>query len=240
VPVRTTRRRGGVWYAGGTVRVGKAVVAVPEYSTGAVDRSAADHIAATRDAEIRREILEGPAGRARSLTMAEAFAAYVDRPGGVAGYDLARVLEFNEAMGGRPIAEAVPAWGDWLRSRGAHLKPATVARSRATLQAALNHGAEALDIPAPRLPGVRCSGQARGGGDGGRVSGHLVRVEHCSHRGVAGGGYKPIVESRETVGCVCATEGRWAEFPRHTGRRPRRAGESREGGCEWRRLTYRV
>lgn len=90
--------------------------------------------------------------------MAEAFTAYVERPGGVRGYDLARVLEFNEFMGARPIADAPAAWQDWLRARAGKLKPATVARSRATLQAALNHGAAALDIPAPRLPGVRGAG----------------------------------------------------------------------------------
>lgn len=157
MPVRVTRRRGGVWYAGGTVRIGKAVTVVSEYSTGCADRSSADHVAASRDAEIRREILEGPAGRARSITIAEALTAYIDRPSGVKDYDAARVLDFNRLMGHRPISDALPAWQDWLRSHS-HLMPATIARSRATLQAALNHGSEALSIPAPRLPGVRGAG----------------------------------------------------------------------------------
>ena len=159
MPVRVTRRRkpGGVWYAGGTVKVGKQSVQVAEYSTGCLDRASADHVAASRDAEIRREVLEGPAGRARSLTIAEALTAYIDRPGGVKDYDAARVLAFNHAMGHRPISDALPAWQDWLRSH-ANLMPATIARSRATLQAALNHGAEALSIPPPRLPGVRGAG----------------------------------------------------------------------------------
>lgn len=157
MPVHVTRKRKGVWYAGGVVRVGKEKVEVAEYSTGCVERSVADHVAAQRDAEIRRELLEGPTGRSRRVTMAEVLALYIERPGGVKNYDVARVLAFNEAMGARPLTEAIAAWQDWIRARGA-LKPATVARSRATLQAALNHGAEALGLPAPRLPGIRGAG----------------------------------------------------------------------------------
>ncbi len=157
MPVRVTRQRNGVWYAGGTVRVGKEVREVAEYSTGSRSRADADHIAATRDGEIRREIQDGPAGRARSIQIIQAIDAYLDRPGGVKNYDVARLYAFGEVMGHRPISDALPAWQDWLRSH-ANLMPATIARSRATLQAALNHGAEALSIPPPRLPGVRGAG----------------------------------------------------------------------------------
>lgn len=159
MPVRVTRQRkpGGVWYAGGTVRVGKEVREVAEYSTGSRSRADADHIAATRDGEIRREIQDGPAGRARSIQIIQAIDAYLDRPGGVKNYDVARLYAFGQFLGHRPIAEATVAWQDWLRSHS-NLMPATIARSRATLQAALNHGAEALSIPAPRLPGVRGAG----------------------------------------------------------------------------------
>ncbi len=157
MPVRVTRKRGRVWYAAGTVRVGKEVREVAEYSTGCADRAAGEHVAAQRDAEIRREILEGPSGRARSVTIGQALTAYIDRPGGVKDYDKARILDFARSMGGRAMFDALPAWQDWLRAHS-NLMPATIARSRATLQAALNHGAEALSIPAPRLPGVRGAG----------------------------------------------------------------------------------
>jgi integrase len=159
MPVRVTRQRkpGGVWYAGGTVRVGKEVREVAEYSTGSRSRADADHIAATRDGEIRREIQDGPAGRARSIQIIQAIDAYLDRPGGVKAYDVARLYGFGQFLGHRPIAYALPAWQDWLRAHS-NLMPATIARSRATLQAALNHGAEALSIPPPRLPGVRGAG----------------------------------------------------------------------------------
>lgn len=155
MPVHVTRRRGDAWYAGGSVRVGAETRRVAEFSTGCADRKTAEHVAATRDAEIRREILEGPAGRARRVTIAEALGAYVDRPGGVRHYDLARIAEFNELAGDRPLTDAVAAWSGWLATRGRSLQPASVARMRATIQAALTHGAAALEAPAPRLPGVR-------------------------------------------------------------------------------------
>lgn len=155
MPVHVTRKRGGIWYAGGTVRVGQAARQVAEYSTGCADRSVAEHVAATRDAELRREILEGPAGRARRVTIADAMTDYVNRPGGIRSYDAKRILEFNERAGDRPLAEATIAWSEWLADRGRSLQPASVARMRATIQAALTHGATALEAPAPRLPGVR-------------------------------------------------------------------------------------
>lgn len=158
MPVGVTRQRSGVWYIGGTVRVGKQVRKVEEYSSGSRVKSDAVHIAATHDDAIRREIQDGPAGRARVIQIIQAIDAYLDRPGGVKGYDVARLYEFGEFLGHRPIADAPAAWQDWLRARAGKLKPATVARSRATLQAALNHGAAALQILAPRLPGVRGAG----------------------------------------------------------------------------------
>ncbi len=157
MPVRVTRSRGGIWYVGGTVRCGEAVAEVSEYSTGATERRVAEDIAQRKNAQVFQDLLEGNQGRARRRTIAEALFAYVQRPGGVKDYDKARIDDFNEFMGHRPISDALPAWQDWLRSHS-NLMPATIARSRATLQAALNHGAEALSIPAPRLPGVRGAG----------------------------------------------------------------------------------
>lgn len=158
MPVKVTRSRNGIWYAGGTVRCGEAVAHVPEYSTGSAERRVAEDIASRKQAAVFRDLFEGDQGRARRSTIAEALLAYTRRPGGVKDYDKARLDEFNEFLGHRPISEAIPAWGEWLATRAGHLKPTTVARSRATLQAALNHGAASLDIPAPKLPGVRGAG----------------------------------------------------------------------------------
>lgn len=59
-----------------------------------------------------------------------------------------------DRIGDRPVSEAPEAWQHWLRTRGANMKPATAARSRATLQAALNAGAKAYTFVAPKLPTV--------------------------------------------------------------------------------------
>ena len=70
-------------------------------------------------------------------------------------YDLVRIDEFNEMIGDRLLSEAVAGWGAWLNGRGNGQRPSSVARWRAVLQAALNHGCAAYDVPPPRLPGIK-------------------------------------------------------------------------------------
>lgn len=154
MPVHVTRKRGDYWYAKGSVRVGKATVIVPEYSTGCAARDAAEHAASTRDAEIRAELLEGHSGRARRITVAECLTAYLTRPGGVKPWDIRRITELNEICGDMPLAEAESGWQRWLKARGSQ-KPSSVARWRTTLQAALTHGAKAAGVQAPKLSPVR-------------------------------------------------------------------------------------
>lgn len=64
------RRRGKVYHARGTVRVGQEVIVIPEFSTGATSRAVAETIAQAKAEEIRRDKLEGAAGRAKRLTIA--------------------------------------------------------------------------------------------------------------------------------------------------------------------------
>jgi integrase len=78
----------------------------------------------------------------------------------VKSYDTVRVAEFNEAIGDRPLTEATLAWRTWLDGRRG--KPATTARWRAVLQAALNHGCAAHEVPAVKLPAVKgANGEVR-------------------------------------------------------------------------------
>ncbi len=157
------RNRGGVWYARGTVRYGKSVVAVREFSTGCSDHADALAAAEAEAERIRGEIQEGPQGRARSLTIAECLLAYTNRPGGVRSYDQDRLDDFAERIGHRKVIDATPAWTDWLaersgisrRVRGKGYSPGTAARHRAVLQAALTYGCEAQGFAAPVLPSVR-------------------------------------------------------------------------------------
>ena len=149
------RKRGKTWHARGRIRVGTQTVIVEEFSTGARSRIDAEAIGAAREAEIRGDILDGAAGRARRLTIGDCLEAYLSRPGGVRSYDVARVGEFNEIFGDRPVTEALAGWRSWLEARGGKQQPSSVGRWRAILQAALNHGCAAHELAAPKLPGVR-------------------------------------------------------------------------------------
>jgi hypothetical protein len=75
------RRRGDVWHARGTVRVGRESVEVREFSTGCRARADAEAVATAEEARIRADVLDGDAGRARRLTLADCFLAYLGRPG---------------------------------------------------------------------------------------------------------------------------------------------------------------
>lgn len=151
------RKRGEIWHARGRVRVGTQTVIVGEFSTGARARTDAEAIGAAREADIRGDILDGPAGRQRRLTVGDCLGAYLSRPGGVRSYDVARIAEFNELIGDRSLANAIAGWRMWLSARGTKQKPSSVGRWRAVLQAALNHGCAAFEVPPIKLPGVKGS-----------------------------------------------------------------------------------
>ena len=82
------RRRGKVFHARGTVRVGRQIREVKEHSTGCREREAALEYLHRLEAEIRDETLNGPARRAHRLTCAEAMHLYLDRPGGLHRMDV--------------------------------------------------------------------------------------------------------------------------------------------------------
>lgn len=155
MPVHISRKRKGIWYARGTVKVGKTSVIVQEYSTGCRARADAEAQAAGRDAEIRQDLLDGGTGRSRSLTIADCILTYLQRPGGVRGYGRDQLAELNERLGHRPLAEAAAAWQEWVAARGPTLRLTTVARWRNTYHAAIAHGCEANGIDPPKLAAVR-------------------------------------------------------------------------------------
>lgn len=149
------RKRGEIWHARGRIRVGTKTLAVGEFSTGARARSDAEAIGAAHEQAIRGDLLDGPASRARRLMISDCLESYLARPGGVTGWATARISEFNELLGHRRVTEAVAGWRTWVETRGSRQKPSSVGRWRSVLQAALNHGCAAHDVPAPKLPGVK-------------------------------------------------------------------------------------
>lgn len=150
------RKRGKIWYARGTVRVGKDIVDVPQFSTGCVSKGDADAFAAEHEAKIRRERLAGPGGRQESYTLTAAFLAYIERPGGVEGYDKDRLVDMEGYIGECKISEAAEAWEAWKKKRAGDMAPSTVARWRAIFVAALAEGCRALSAGAPpKIQGVQ-------------------------------------------------------------------------------------
>ena len=148
----TIRRRGIVFHIRGSVRVGKETRLVVEHTTGCNRRDEAEAYKAKLEAEIRAELLHGAAGRAQSLTVAEAGLRWINRPGGVASYDRWRLSEINEAVGDYPISKATDAWKEFRRKRCQGLKPATVERFRSVFQSALNFIAKEEGFDAPKIP----------------------------------------------------------------------------------------
>jgi integrase len=147
------RLRGEVWHVRGTIRVGRQTIEIPSHSTGCRTRRDAESAGEGEADKIRRELLNGkPVQRRHTIT--EAILAYTHRPKAVPDYDLARLEDFMARIGEHPVDDASAAWGTWLATRGRDMAPATAARSRAILQAALNHGASALRYAAPKLPTV--------------------------------------------------------------------------------------
>jgi integrase len=147
------RKRGKVWHARGTVRVGREVVHVPEFSTGQGARADAEAVSAAEEDRIRTERLEGPAGRARRLTIADCIETYSTRPRGVSVQDAAKIARINDAIGDRTLDRLREAWAAW-QARHGHHSPGTATRYRALLMAAVRACCEARDIPPPRLPGI--------------------------------------------------------------------------------------
>lgn len=147
------RQRGAIWYARGTVRVGRQTIEVPEFSTGSSTRADAEEIAGHEAARIREDILAGPAGRAKRLTIADCILGYLRRPKGVSRLDTAKLGALNEAIGAHTLDRLSGAWRLWLEQHPKHA-PGTAVRYRALLMSAVRATCKAHQMPAPELAEV--------------------------------------------------------------------------------------
>lgn len=147
------RQRGAIWYARGTIRVGRQTIDVPEFSTGCSARADAEEVAGHEAARIREDILAGPAGRAKRLTVADCILGYLRRPKGVSRLDTAKFDALNEMIGAFTLDNLAGAWRLWLEKHPKHA-PATALRYRALILSAVRATCEAHSVPAPTLPEV--------------------------------------------------------------------------------------
>lgn len=64
-------------------------------------------------------------------------------------------MHLNEIIGSYLYNESKTVWQQWLKIYGKNLKPSTIARERATLQAALNQGSQSLMLPPIKLSSIK-------------------------------------------------------------------------------------
>jgi integrase len=151
------RKRGTVWHCRGSVRVGRRTFPVREFSTGCSSKAEAEAVGAAEESRIRSEVLDTGTVLEpnRKITVHDCITAYKARPGGLHRFDVRRLDELDAAMGRVLVSALREAWGAWLRDRGHELAPATVARWRSTLLAALTYGGDEFGIVPPPLRPVR-------------------------------------------------------------------------------------
>jgi integrase len=147
----TLRKRGRFWHIRGSVRVGAEARIVKEHATGCDRREDAEAYRSRFESELRSELLHGPGGQVHRLTIADAGLRYMNRPGGLASYDLWRLDQLNTVIGDYPISKAGEGWAAFKANRCTGLQPATVDRFRSVLQAALNYLASELEFDAPKI-----------------------------------------------------------------------------------------
>jgi integrase len=147
------RKRGAVYHARGTVRVGRETIHVREFSTGCRSRADAEAAAGAEERRIREEALEGPAGRAKRLTLSDAFFAYLNRPGGVARLDEAKFEALHEIVGTYRLDQLADVWAEWRRHRPEQA-PATLIRYRAMTMPAIRLLCREKGVPASALPSI--------------------------------------------------------------------------------------
>jgi integrase len=147
------RKRGEIWHARGSVRVGRETISVREFSTGCSAHADAKGVAGAEEARIRAEALDGPAAKARGLTVADCLLDYLNRPRGVAALDKPKIAALNETMGSHRLDALPDAWRAW---RAAHPEqsPATLIRYRALLMSAVRLACRDRGVPPPVLAAV--------------------------------------------------------------------------------------
>lgn len=151
------RKRGKVWHCRGAVRIGRQTFTIREFSTGCTTKAEAEAVGAAEEGRIRAQYLEtGTVTEPpRTVTIRDCISSYKARPGGLHPFDVQRLDELDAAIGDRAITAIREAWGGWLRGRGRGLAPATIARWRSTLMAALAYGAHEYGVAPPSLQPVR-------------------------------------------------------------------------------------
>lgn len=151
----TLRKRGRFWHIRGSVRVGKETRIVKEFSVGCTRKGDAEQYRLKTENDIRQEIINGTSWRAGELTFADAGTLYLNRPDGLHKADMHRLTLIARHLGDERLSSVLDAWQKFVEGWCRGLKPSTIARYRATAQAAINYCGEVRHFDAPRLPTIK-------------------------------------------------------------------------------------
>ena len=151
------RKRGRIWYIKGVVKVGKEKKTIEEFSTGLDSKQKAQEYLARLTTELQDELIHGPSGRAKHLTVGDMALAYAERPGRHHPTDLWRLEQLLEHIEDCAVADVLEGWQRFKKRRCEGLAPGTVDRFRTVLQAALNFGCAEHNLVAPKLPTIKYS-----------------------------------------------------------------------------------
>jgi hypothetical protein len=94
------RKRSAVWHCRGSVRVGRRIFAVREFSTGCSVKSDAEAVGAAEEARMRAEFFD--TGKViepvRVVTIHDCIAAHRSRPGSLHPFDVQRLCRDRQRV----------------------------------------------------------------------------------------------------------------------------------------------
>lgn len=151
------RKRGKaqIYYIRGTVTLGDQRIEVPEYSSGTSDQDAAAHEMSKKERELRQQLMFGPQALVAQVTIADAFEAYLSKPGSPNSSDILRIGKINEIIGDMSMSDPHAGWRKFRTSYLTGHKPAGQDRYRCVLQAAINFYREDLGLEKIKIPTIK-------------------------------------------------------------------------------------
>lgn len=151
------RKRGKAqnYYIRGTVTLGEKRIEVPEFSSGTRDRDAAAHLMALKEQELREQLMFGQRAQVARATIADAFAAYLDKPNRPNSSDIVRVAIMNERIGNLSLADPHSAWTTFREGHLLRHAAAGQDRYRSLLQAAINYFHADRNLPPIKIKAIK-------------------------------------------------------------------------------------
>jgi len=150
----TVKRRGGIYYAKGTIHIGTIKIRVRQ-STGRADRVEAEQTARLIEREIVDRTLRGGKIDPNHTPFYLLVEAYINRPDPIHPNDKARITQLFDYFGMMAVEEIdTIAWNGYVKQHLLARAPATINRHRANMRAVLRYSRH-MNYRIPELPEVK-------------------------------------------------------------------------------------